>query len=136
MAEAIPMIVCDTNILIEFYKKTPNVVNELQAIGYTNLAISAITQAELYFGAFDKAELRKITSHLSLLTVFPVTSSISGRFIALMETYCLSHKLSLPDALIAATSLIHQYELYTLNHKDFRFITGISLYQPITYGAP
>ena len=127
------MIVCDTNILIEFYKNTPKIVQELQIIGYTNLAISAITQAELYFGALDKAELRKIKNHLSLLTALPVTNSISTRFIELMETYCLSHKISLPDALIAATSMIHQHELYTLNQKDFRFIPGISLYQPVTY---
>lgn len=130
------MIVCDTNILIEFYKNTPSVVQEMQTIGYTHVAISAITQAELYFGAFDKTELRKIKAHLSLLAVFPVTTSISNRFVELMETYCLSHKLSLPDALIAATSLIHQHELYTLNRKDFRFIPEISLYQPMTYSAP
>ena len=130
------MIVCDTNILIEFYKKTPNVVQELHAIGYKHLAISAITQAELYFGALDKAELRKITTHLSLLTVLPLTNSISGRFIELMERYCLSHKLSLPDAMIAATSVMHQHDLYTLNRKDFHFITGISLYQPVTYTSP
>ncbi|GAK54964.1 PIN domain protein [Candidatus Vecturithrix granuli] len=129
------MIVCDTNILIEFYKNTSNIVQELHAIGYTHLAISAITQAELYFGALDKAELRKIKTHLSLLTVFPVTNSISGRFIEIMETYCLSHKLSLPDAMIAATS-IHHHKLYTLNQKDFRFITGISFYQPVTYTSP
>lgn len=130
------MIVCDTNILIEFYKKTPHIVQELYAIGYKHLAISAITQAELYFGALYKAELRKITTHLSLLTVLPLTHSISNRFIELMEQYCLSHKLSLPDAMIAATSVIHQHELYTLNQKDFHFITGISLYQPATYASP
>ncbi|MCP4404694.1 MAG: type II toxin-antitoxin system VapC family toxin [bacterium] len=105
------------------------------AIGYTQLTISAITQVELYFGALDKAELHEIKAHLSLLTVLPVTNSISSRFIELMETYCLSHKLSLPDALIAATSLLHHHELYTLNRKDFRFITGISLYQPMTYAT-
>jgi len=130
------MILCDTNILIEFYKKTPHVVQELQTIGYPNIAISAITQAELYFGALDKAELHKITRHLSFATMLPVTNSISGRFLELMEAYCLSHKLSLPDALIAATSLHHQYALYTLNRKDFRFITGISLYRPVTYRSP
>lgn len=130
------MIVCDTDILIEFYKKTPHIVQELRAIGYTHLAISAITQAELYFGALDKTELHKIKTHLSLLTVLPVTQSISGRFLELMETYALSHKLSLPDALIAATSLLHHHELYTLNRKDFRFISGISLYQPVTYASP
>jgi predicted nucleic acid-binding protein len=65
----------------------------------------------LYYGALDKAELQKIKKHLSLLTVLPVTNRISDRFLELMGTYCLSHKLSLPDALIAATSLIHQMAL-------------------------
>ncbi|SLM28579.1 PIN domain protein [Desulfamplus magnetovallimortis] len=127
------MIICDTNILIEFYKNTPKIIQELQAIGCKRIAISAITQAELYFGAFDKVELRKIKEHLSLMTVLPLTNNISDRFLELMEIYCLSHKLSLPDALIAATSLIHKYELYTLNQKDFRFIQEMLLYQPITY---
>jgi len=47
-----------------------------------------------------------------------------------METYSLSHKLSLPDALIAATAISHDLELYTLNIKDFRFITGLNLHRP------
>ena len=51
----------------------------------------------------------------------------------LMETYSLSHKLTLPDALIAATALVHTLELYTLNAKDFRFIADIQLYQPVSY---
>jgi tRNA(fMet)-specific endonuclease VapC len=46
-----------------------------------------------------------------------------------MENYSLSHKLAIPDALIAATALSHDMSLYTLNLKDFRFIEGINLYQ-------
>ncbi len=53
--------------------------------------------------------------------------------IELMETYALSHKLSIPDAIIAATALVHHKELYTRNIKDFRFITDIQLYQTVTY---
>jgi predicted nucleic acid-binding protein len=45
-----------------------------------------------------------------------------------METYSLSHKLSIPDALIAATALVHDSELFTLNVKDFRFIPSLTLY--------
>ncbi|MBK7896587.1 MAG: PIN domain-containing protein [Anaerolineaceae bacterium] len=47
-----------------------------------------------------------------------------------METYSLSHKLSIPDALIAATALVHNLELFTLNIKDFRFIPGLTLFNP------
>lgn len=59
------MILCDTDVLIEFYKNTPQILQELRHIGQHNLAISAITQAELYFGALNKPELEKIKRHLS-----------------------------------------------------------------------
>ena len=41
-----------------------------------------------------------------------------------------SHKLTIPDALIAATALTQNIGLYTLNLKDFRFIQQLNLYQP------
>jgi len=37
------MILCDTNILIEFYKNNPNIIAELRNIGLNELAISTIT---------------------------------------------------------------------------------------------
>lgn len=127
------MILCDTNILIEFFKNTPYVTQELRQIGQTQLAISVVTQSELYYGALNKSELQEIKNHLSLLHCFPIDVSISDTFLQLMETYSLSHKLSLPDALIAATALVQDLELYTLNRKDFRFISNLKLYQPTTY---
>ncbi len=54
------MILCDTNILIEFYKGNSAIVAELQTIGLAELAVSVITSGELYFGAKDKRELEKI----------------------------------------------------------------------------
>jgi predicted nucleic acid-binding protein len=48
----------------------------------------------------------------------------------LLETYALSHRLSLPDAIIAATAIRHNFSLFTLNIKDFRFIDGLSVYKP------
>ena len=124
------MILCDTNILIEFYKNNGIVTQTLHKIGPTQLAISVVTQAELYFGALNKVELQKIKRHLSALHRFPIEEAISTKFLELMETYALSHKLSLPDALIAATALVNDVELYTLNVKDFRYMPDLKLYQP------
>jgi hypothetical protein len=45
----------------------------------------------------------------------------------LLEKYSLSHKLSLPDALIAATAIVYGIELFTLNLKDFKFIKQVKL---------
>lgn len=115
------MILCDTNILIEFYKNNQQVVTALQKIGLSQIAISAITKAELYFGALNKTELRLLKRNLALLHSYPLDTNISTQFIALMEAYSLSHKLSIPDAIIAATALSHGVALYTLNVKDFHF---------------
>lgn len=130
MAGAAPVILCDTNILIEFYKGNPAIFQALRAIGPGSLAVSVVTQAELYFGALNKRELSSIRRHLALIQCVPLDVTISGRFIELMETYSLSHGLAIPDALIAATALVHFLELYTLNIKDFRFIAGLGLYVP------
>ncbi|KXK15369.1 MAG: PIN domain protein, partial [Chloroflexi bacterium OLB14] len=60
----------------------------------------------------------------------PMDVEISEITLSLLETYSLSHRLSLPDAIIAATALRHNFNLYTLNIKDFRFIDGLGLYKP------
>jgi tRNA(fMet)-specific endonuclease VapC len=124
------MILCDTNIFIEFYKGNSTITQELGKIGVAQLAISIVTQAELYYGALNKAELLRIQKHLNLLHNLPIDHQISGQFIQLMAQYSLSHKLAIPDALIAATALVNDQELYTLNIKDFRFIENLRLYQP------
>lgn len=125
------MILCDTNILIEFYKNNPSIVEALQQIGRSNIAVSVVTQAELYFGAFNKRELGALRKHLSTITSLPINESVSGRFIMLMETYSLSHKLAIPDALIAATAIEYNLPIYTLNLRDFRFIESLQLYSVV-----
>ena len=98
------MILCNTNILVEFYKNVPEILQELHHIGQDELAISIITRAELYFGAINKAELQKIKRYPAVLNTVPLDITISNQFIHLIETYSLSHKLSIPDALIASTA--------------------------------
>jgi len=122
------MILCDTDILIEFFKKNETIVATLRDIGQDRLAVSHVTVAELYFGALNKAELARIRRDLAMLHAYPVSAGISQRFLWLMGTYSLSHKLSLPDALIAATALENDLTLFTLNWKDFRFIPGLQLH--------
>ena len=124
------MILCDTNILIEFYRGNSAILDVLHEIGVQNLAISVITTGELFFGAQDKRELRKIQKHLALLNQIPLDADISTRFVVLLENYALSHKLGVPDALIAATAICHAISLYTLNTKDFHFLPEIQLFQP------
>lgn len=129
MANTFDMILCDTNILIEFLKNNQIIVNNLRKIGTTQIAISHVSAAELYFGAFNKKELEYLRSYLQLIQLVPITTAISNRFLQLMETYSLSHRISIPDALIAATAIELDIYLYTLNKKDFKFIKDLSLWE-------
>lgn len=124
------MILCDTNILIEFYKGNSDGVGELQKIGLPNLAVSVITAGELCFGARDKREMGRIRKHLSLMRQILLDNDISNRFLNLLEEFALSHRLIIPDALIAATTLSQDVPLYTLNLKGFQFITGLKIHTP------
>jgi len=128
MGQRKSMILCDTNILIEFYKNNNAILQELRQIGSNNLTISVITRAELYYGAINKNELNRIQKHLDLLQNIHIDRPNSEQFIQLMANYSLSHKLTIPDTLIADTALVNDLELYTLNIKDFRFIDNLRLY--------
>ncbi|MEN8122482.1 MAG: hypothetical protein ABFS35_19215 [Bacteroidota bacterium] len=50
-------VICDTNILIEFYKGNSEIIKNLQEIGSQNIALSSVTAAGLIFGALNKKEL-------------------------------------------------------------------------------
>jgi len=122
------IIICDTNILIEYFKGSVAISNQLQNISIESIAISIITVSELYFGALNKKELLQIKNNLSCLTQLPINVPISNIFLSLMEKYALSHKLTIPDAIIAATAIYHDAPLFTLNTKDFKFIPGLKLH--------
>ena len=74
------MILCDTNILIEFYKGNNGVLETLNRAGLDNLGVSIVTIGELYFGAKDKRELAKLQKHLSVLKQFELDTETSNIF--------------------------------------------------------
>jgi len=121
------MMLVDTNILIEIYRNNKRIIATIEDIGQNNIAVSSITFAELLYGARNKKELQLIRKDISKLTVLNLDEVISEKFIELIAEYSLSHKLAIPDALIAATAICRNLPLYTLNKKDFVFIKAIRL---------
>lgn len=65
------------------------------------------------FGARNKRELEILKSDITKINRLPIDAGVSSHAIELISQYTLSHRLSLPDALIAATSFLHVYR-YTL----------------------
>ena len=70
------LVLCDTNIIIEFYKENDSVLRKLQAIGQESIAVSIITVGELLFGALNKKERRKINQDIAHLHLLHMDSAI------------------------------------------------------------
>jgi predicted nucleic acid-binding protein len=124
------MILCDTNILIEAYRKNTNIISVLNGIvRHDAIVISDVTRAEMLVGARNQHEMKILIKELGLLKCLPIQSEISARAIHLLVEYHLSHGLDFHDALIAATAIHYNLELFTLNVKDFAFLSDIKLYK-------
>ena len=128
---AVKQILCDANIWIDFYKDDPGIIGNLKAIGQDNLAINTVILAELIQGARNKKEANKILADARSINMYKIDTQISDICIDLLCSYSLSHGLRVADAIIAATALYHNIELYTLNIKDFKFIKNLNLYKPL-----
>ena len=122
------MILCDTNIFISAFNGRQDAIDQLNKIGLEQIALSAITVMELYQGMGNKNELTQMKKRIKYYDVVQIDSAIPTTAIELSETSRLSHGLQIPDALIAATSIVYQIPLHTYNLKDFNFIAEIRLH--------
>jgi tRNA(fMet)-specific endonuclease VapC len=109
------LVLCDTNIIIEFYKENATILEALKQIGQENIVLSIVTSGELMYGALNKKELNKINQDLSHLKVLDIDKPTCEMYMKLMNKYFLSQNLTLGDGLIAATVIAHDLPLYTLN---------------------
>ena len=119
------LVLCDTNVLIDVLRGKADIKQILDQIGFENICISIITKAELLYGVRDKQEKAQLTRLLTGFTIYPLSEEISIVFNDLMEDYSLSHKIGIPDALIAATAIANGMQLFTATVKDFKFIPEI-----------
>jgi toxin FitB len=87
------------------------------------LGYSVITRAELLAGATseDEANVRRLLAGMDEL---PVDRRIAERAGLLRREL---PRLRMPDALIAATALVHSLTLHTKNTRDFKLVPTIRL---------
>jgi predicted nucleic acid-binding protein len=126
-------IICDTDVMIDYL----NITNSRYAatkknleenIGLDNVVISAITKMELIVGALNKIDLAKAIKKFDRFNLAIIDDKISHEAIYLIERYSLSHRLAIPDALIAATAIVDNLELFTYNTRDYKFISELKLF--------
>jgi len=124
------MLLCDTDVIIEFLKGNDAVASTLRSIGLPNISTSIITTMELYYRALNKIELTRLKKAIGVLSQIKINAQISDHAVSLIERYSRSHDLRIPDAFIAATAIVNDVPLFTFNLKDFQFISELSIYQP------
>lgn len=92
--------------------------------GRIRASISVITEVELLAApVLTASHLRQIDSLLELLPKIAVTSRVAR----IAARLCRTYRLTLPDALIAATALLSHATLVSRNLKHFRPIKELRL---------
>ena len=123
------LIIVDSCVFIKAFRKDADAIRDLKAIS-ANTAYSVITQLELLIGANTIAKKEAIKKIFESYYGIPLSLIISEKSIEIMQIYVSGQQIiSVPDCLIAATSIITGYPLLTYNKKDFNLIDGVNFYK-------
>lgn len=119
----------DSNAIIQFLDETlpEKAIDWLeQIIENEDYVISVINEIEvLSFGGRPQA-LAVAERFIQNSNVIQLTSDIIAKTIEVRQQV----KLKLPDAVIAATALVHDLIIITRNTKDFKKVFGLTVVDP------
>lgn len=125
------MVVIDTNVIIDHLRQKgfpDSLLNKLfDQIELTEAAISIITIQELFAGQSTREKeiedgILKIVNPYKILAYTHEVAKLAGEI-----ERDLKDQIDFPDAAIAATAILNQARLLTLNKKDFKGIKDLEL---------
>ena len=120
------MRLLDSNLII--YSALPEYHYLRTLIKSPGSEVSAVSRLEvLGFQRLEEQHKRYFEAVFTLLPVLPITD-------ALLETAILfrqQRKLTVGDAIIAATAYLHDLELHTRNTRDFDWIPSLKIHNPV-----
>ena len=111
-------LLVDTDVCIDHLAGSKRLPRGAGRLGY-----SVITRAELLAGANDDDEtgVRRLLAGMDEMSVDRRVAERAGLLRRQLP------RLRMPDALIAATALVHSLTLHTKNTRDFRQVPGLRL---------
>lgn len=119
-------MVIDSNIII--YAAYPQNQYLRNFIAQNDCVISTISIIEtLGYHKITQQETANLSLIISQATIIDLTRDI----VDLSVKIRVPGKVSLPDAVIAATAIYHNIALATNNTNDFKNITGLKLINPL-----
>ena len=103
-------LVLDTNTIINFLGENQATIDLISLISQYECYVSVITKLELLkYPDITQEEEKLIHDFLQVVPQVPIYNAIEGETIAISRAM----KLKLPDAIIAATAIVHNAELVT-----------------------
>ena len=118
----------DTNVVIGYLdNKLPKYgMSIMNKIIDDTPNISVITKIEVLRFNTSTNVYKVLEDFISESTVLSLNDFVVEKTISI----CKAHRIKLPDAVIAATALIHDLILTTRNVNDFKNISGLELLNP------
>ncbi len=126
-------LMIDTSILIDYFRKTDKANSKLVSHfkQFDLLYISSVSEFEVYNGATDKHKQfwEGIISRLIVLDFDRKAARQAAGIVAQLKTKRIT--IDKPDLFIAATAVVNELTLDTLNIKHFVHIDSLNLMNPI-----
>ena len=120
------MLLLDSNIFI--YTVQPEYKELREWVMGQELAASEVSLVEVMgYHRLTNEDSEDLKSLFRVVNLLPVTRTIVDKAIELRQL----RKMSLGDAVIAATAINHQLKLVTRNTSDFDWIEGLEVINPI-----
>lgn len=119
-------LLLDTDVLIDFLRANPKAMKFLDEISGPAF-ISVISVGELFAGVREGQERDTLEAFVQTFDVLPVDQAIARRGGLLRRDFGRSHGVELPDALLAATALVHDLQFVTLNRKHFPMFENLAV---------
>lgn len=121
----------DSNLII--YAARPEYPGLRRLIATRSPAVSTISVVEvLGYHKLSEGDRRHFEVFFAAAEVLPISDAVVARAVSLRQ----ARKMSLGDALVAATALVFGRELLTRNVKDFAGVPGLVVVDPLAAGDP
>ena len=121
------MRIIDSNVIIYATQKQFDFLNPI--LRDKSCFVSEITKLEvLGYHKFDTVSKQLMTELFDTLQIIPINSPIINQAILLRQ----NQKMSIGDAIIAATALLNNFEIVTRNTLDFKSL-NIKVFNPMIW---
>lgn len=122
-------MVIDTGIFIEHLRARDKQATSLYKISdNSDLFISSVSLYELYMGATTKEKEKDVQSITEDLSVLPFTDTVAQKAAQIYHQLRLNNQMiEFRDIFIAATCIVNELPIVTLNKKHFKRVDGLKI---------